>query len=110
MPPDWHKKLLVLSIVYAVLCLTVLLFPRHGSPEFRYTGSDPSYEVWNLGFPAACFIYDDRVGFAHGPSVYIAIVFLIMSMLFVLMPGFFFGHYLDKFLKPIFVKSDNKKT
>jgi len=57
-----------------------------------------------------CFIYDGRIGFVDGPSVYMAIVFLDMVALFVLIPGFFFGHYLDKFLKPLLMRSANNEN
>ena len=34
------------------------LGPYYGRPAFRYTCSDPTHFVWNLGFPFPVFIYD----------------------------------------------------
>jgi hypothetical protein len=34
------------------------LYPEYGSPNFRYTGSDPEDEVLNMGLPVALFIID----------------------------------------------------
>jgi hypothetical protein len=49
------------------------LFPRHGAPDFRYTGSDPAYHVWNLGWPLALAIYDSRSGIHIGPFLYVVV-------------------------------------
>lgn len=50
----------------AIGCLVAFvvmdLFPWHGAPYFRYTGSDPAYPVWNSGWPLALAIYDSRSG------------------------------------------------
>lgn len=53
----------------AILFLAVDFWPRFGPPDFRYTGSDPSSTVLNLGIPIAHFIYDERVSpsFIWGP-------------------------------------------
>ena len=48
--------LLILSSVFIV----VDFWPTYGAPFFRYTGSNPDEQVWNLGFPIAWFIYDDN--------------------------------------------------
>ena len=37
----------------------------------RYSGSDPTTMVWNLGWPLALAIYDPRSGLHMGPSVYL---------------------------------------
>jgi hypothetical protein len=49
------------------------VLPRHGPPEFRYTGCDPSVPVWNLGWPIAEFIYDPRFGLQVGPCAFLVI-------------------------------------
>ena len=51
--------LIVLAVIFAVL----VLMPHWGAPHFRYTGSDPEHNVWNLGWPLATCIYDS----AHSP-------------------------------------------
>lgn len=48
-------------------CLTVDFFPSFGPPHFRYTGSDPATQVWNLGWPLVTAIYDKRSGLHVGP-------------------------------------------
>jgi len=58
---------LVLSLAYLAICLLLDLFPTHGPPHFRYTGADPDFSVWNLGWPLAMFIYDPRIGFQMSP-------------------------------------------
>jgi hypothetical protein len=64
-----RTKVAVASYVLACLLLDVL--PRFGPPEFRYTGSDPTVPVWNLGWPLALTIYDARSGLHVGPDVYL---------------------------------------
>ena len=63
----------------AIGCLVVFvvmdLFPWRGAPYFRYTGSDPGYPVWNLGWPLALTIYDSRSGIHIGPFVYLVFPF-----------------------------------
>ena len=55
----------VVSLSSGLLAAAVLsFFPRFGPPNFRYTDSDPSHHVWNLGFPLATCI-DDPVTEPH---------------------------------------------
>ena len=68
-PMRTRTKVAVAS--YLLVCLTLDFFPRLGPPEFRYTGSDPTILVWNLGWPQALSIYDPRSGLHVGPSVYL---------------------------------------
>lgn len=67
----WWRIAIGCLIAFAV----VDLFPRHGPPDFRYTGSDPSYHVWNLGWPLALTIYDSRSGIHIGPFLYVVVPF-----------------------------------
>ena len=57
--------------LYVVACLAFDFRPHYGPPHFRYTGSDPSRHVWNLGWPSVTCIYDSRFGFQVGPSGYV---------------------------------------
>jgi len=61
-----------LVALFVAACLVADLFPWRGPPDFRYTGSDPTISVWNLGWPLATAIYDSRNGFHVGPWAYIA--------------------------------------
>lgn len=61
------------TILLAIICLIVDVFPTYGSPHFRYTGSDPDRLVWNFGWPLAFFIYDDEWGWQVGPAAYLVI-------------------------------------
>lgn len=54
-------------VLYLACCVVLDLFPRFGPPDFRYTGSDPAFHVWNLGWPLALAIYDARSGLHIGP-------------------------------------------
>src|SRR5437899_6722755 len=71
----------------AIACLVAFiamdLFPWHGAPFFRYTGSDPAYPVWNLGWPLALAIYDSRSGIHMGPFLYAVVPFqaLVLSLI-----------------------------
>ena len=56
---------------YVVVCFALDFFPRFGPPEFRYTGSEPTFPVWNLGWPLALAIYDVRSSLHVSPSVYL---------------------------------------
>lgn len=66
---------LAMKIYFGILLLSIVLilaidfFPTWGPPEFRYTGSDPSRNVWNIGYPLALMIYDSKVtpSFVFGP-------------------------------------------
>lgn len=66
------------AIAFVLACLIVDFLPRHGPPHFRYTGSDPHYAVWNLGWPLALFIYDPRNAFHIGPFAYIVLPFQLV--------------------------------
>lgn len=59
--------------VLSVLILAVSLFPTLGPPHFRYTGSDPNRNVWNLGYPLATVIYDPAVPphIFYGPVAFV---------------------------------------
>lgn len=61
----------VMVVAFVAVCLAIDLLPRYGPPEFRYTGSDPTTMVWNLGWPLALAIYDPRSGLHMGPCVYL---------------------------------------
>jgi len=71
-PKRWLK---LAAIAFVVVCLFVDFLPRHTCPDFRYTGSDPSVPVWNLGWPLALFIYDPEHGFQVGPFAYVLLPF-----------------------------------
>lgn len=71
-PNRWSK---LAAIAFVVVCLVVDFVPRHTLPDFRYTGSDPSVPVWNLGWPLALFIYDPKHGFQVGPFAYLMLPF-----------------------------------
>lgn len=60
-------------LVFVLACVAMNFFPHYGPPHFRYTGSDPAHEVWNLGWPLALFIYDPANGFHIGPSASIVL-------------------------------------
>ncbi len=61
----------IVFAVYIVICLIVDFYPTYGPPHFRYTGSDPSIEVWNLGWPIATMIYDPVSGIHIDPFAYV---------------------------------------
>jgi hypothetical protein len=64
------------KLVGALSVAAVLLidfFPHFGPPQFRYAGSDPQAHVWNLGWPVATLIYDQRSGMHAGPFFYVLI-------------------------------------
>ena len=88
----WQAALLFYSIGY----LIVFLFPSHGAPHFRYTGSDPDYEVWNFRFPIFTLIFDDRYGFFYGPGIFLAIAFLCLSSLMVVVPVVLAYYFFDR--------------
>ena len=73
--------------MYLFVCLVMDLLPRHGPPDFRYTGSDPAFAVWNIGWPLAQFIYDSRTGLHTGPTA----VPLMVLQTVVLAVGMFVG-------------------
>lgn len=73
-------------LAYWVVCLFIDLCPTHGPPHFRYNGSDPSHEVWNIGWPLALFIWDDRFGLLTSPFSVIMIGGQVLVFLFVFIP------------------------
>ncbi|MBY0263154.1 MAG: hypothetical protein K2Q20_12470 [Phycisphaerales bacterium] len=73
-----------LFFAVVLLCGVVNFVPYYAPPNFRYNGADPSYRVWNFGFPFANAIYDDRNGLHDGP---LAILLLPMQCLGLLVYG-----------------------
>lgn len=65
------------ATLYMGFCLLLGFFPHYGPPHFRYTGSDPANEVWNIGWPLATMIWDDQCGLEIGPFAYIVLPLLI---------------------------------
>ncbi len=68
------RRCRTLAIVFGVLLVAALLidfFPTFGPPQFRYTGSDPNTHVWNLGWPLATTVYDQRWGLHASPFAYV---------------------------------------
>ena len=57
----------LLLLVFAVLDV----WPQWDRTSFRYTGSDPEREVWNLGWPLPLAIYDR--GLWIGPFAYVVL-------------------------------------
>jgi len=76
-------------VAFVIACAVIDLFPRYGPPDFRYTGSDPAHEIWNLGWPVALAIYDSQSGIHFGPFLYaivpvqVVLAFLISVVLFI---------------------------
>ena len=84
-----------------IFWLVVLIFlvidfvPYPGSPNFRYTGSDPERTVLNFGFPVASMIYDCEVepAFILGPvpffrfAAQLALLGLLAVVLLLLWPA-----------------------
>lgn len=58
-------------VAFVLVCVMIDLFPQNGSPAFRYTGSDPTREVWNVGWPLSLAIYDPQSGIHDGPFLYV---------------------------------------
>jgi len=80
MPSSNHHRIRWQYVVgvLIVVCALVDLFPRHGAPWFRYTGSDPAVEVWNLGWPLVLLIFDPRSGLHIGPFFYVVVPFQLV--------------------------------
>jgi hypothetical protein len=57
----------LLASISVVALLLLNFFPHAGRPHFRYTGSDPSIRVVNLGWPLATAIYGSRSDLHVGP-------------------------------------------
>jgi hypothetical protein len=72
------------AIFLVLACLVVDVFPQHGTPHFRYTGSDPAHAVWNIGWPIALFIYDPRSGLHVGPMAYVMLPFQLLLVAVIL--------------------------
>ena len=70
--PGSNRWTLVCAL-YLCICLVIDFCPSFGAPYFRYTGSDPSVHVWNLGWPLALAIYDSKSGLHVGPFAFIVI-------------------------------------
>lgn len=75
-----HHRIRWQHIVGALIlvCAVMDFFPRHGAPWFRYTGSDPAVEVWNLGWPMVLSICDQRSGLHIGPFLYVVVPFQLV--------------------------------
>lgn len=77
---------LISGLVLSAFFLVIDFFPRYGPSDFRYTESDPSVMVWNLGLPCAHWIYDERLSepWIRGPLVpgiyFFEFFILIISM------------------------------
>jgi hypothetical protein len=79
-PMSASKRALWKPAAYIIACIAMDVFPKYGPPTFRYNGSDPEFNVWNLGWPLPNFIYDPRSGFHIGPSAYPVILAQIFSL------------------------------
>lgn len=79
MPTREHSGVSWRRVAFAliIICIIADIFPRHGAPDFRYTGSDPAVDVWNLGWPLVLSIFDPRSGIHVGPFFYVVIPFQI---------------------------------
>ena len=80
-PLKGHKWKIV-CILYLFCCALIDLYPHWGSPYFRYTGSDPTVSVWNLGWPLTVAIYDARSGLHIGPFA-----IFVLGFQFILLTG-----------------------
>jgi hypothetical protein len=85
LPRSWKRSWIGVAF-YVGFCFILGFFPTHGAPHFRYTGSDPSFPVWNLGWPIATMICDPRTGLHVGPFAYA--LFPMMILLGVVGIGF----------------------
>lgn len=71
MKKDCKKRWVIFLAAYVTVCLVIDFYPIYGRPNFRYTGSDPSIEVWNIGWPLSTMIYDDSSGIHISPFAYV---------------------------------------
>ena len=78
---------IVLAILYVVACIVLDLIPNYGPPNFRYTGSDPSQNVWNFGWPLVSMIYDPHHGIQFGPLTAILVVLQVIGALMICTSG-----------------------
>lgn len=67
----FRRRFPILVLVVGIVGLVLGFWPYHGSPQFRYTGSDPSVDVWHFGWPFATLIWDSRSGLEVGPWAYL---------------------------------------
>jgi hypothetical protein len=90
MKKDRKKRWAVFLAAYVTVCLIIDFYPIYGRPHFRYTGSDPSKAVWNIGWPLATMIFDDSSDIHVGPFAYVlfpmeliilALTFAIITLL-----------------------------
>lgn len=81
-PPIAYSNLAVaLRAAFVLACLFTDLFPSYGAPQFRYTGSSPERDVWNLGWPLAMFVLDPNSGLHVGPLAFVALsIQLILAL------------------------------
>ena len=68
-----------------LLLLVAAVWPRYGAPDFRYTGSDPSRHVWNVGWPVAVVIHDPDAGLHVGPLALVVGAVLAMGVVILAM-------------------------
>lgn len=83
----------IVLMVYFGLCLLILFVPYKGHPNFRYSGADSSYAVWNFGFPSSSFIYDDRFGVIKGPVLWATPVLLVIIFVTFVLPPLLLMRY-----------------
>jgi len=78
-----HKKLKYLIFLLLFIFIVMDFYPEFKNPDFRYNGSDPNNEVWNLGFPIGLFIYDSN----NSPNLFLwplsYVVLLIQSIIII---------------------------
>ena len=73
----------IVALVMTIALVIVTWFPLKRPPNFRYTGSDPSRDVWNIGLPLAHFTYDPIHGLQIGPTAYAMLPLNVFAMMFV---------------------------
>src|SRR5689334_23309185 len=81
----WRRRTIAALVI---ACAVMDLFPRHGPPDFRYTGSDPAHVIWNLGWPVALVIYDPQSGIHFGPFLYVVIPVQIVVLSLIILVSF----------------------
>jgi len=86
----WWKRI---AAGFVIACVLMDLLPRHGAPEFRYTGPDPAHEVWNLGWPVTLTIYDPESGMHLGPVLYPVVAVQAMLAFVIAVVLFFQGRH-----------------
>ena len=73
----WLRRIMIAVVV---ICFVMDFLPTHGAPDFRYTGSDPAFDVWNFGWPLALAIYDSRFGIHFSPFLYLLVPFQLIAV------------------------------